>query len=104
MHERYRKWNPVYVRFRCWPSKGWGCDPETLIELGLADKWQHMIDRTTVRGYSHAAGAKRGTYKEGCGRSRGGFTSKIHPRCDDHEPAARHPWDVGSRPVGVLFE
>ena len=82
----------------------WEAIPETLIELGQADKWQHMIDRTTVRGYRHAAGAKRGTYKEGCGRSRGGFTSKIHPRCDNHEPAARHPWDVGCSPVGVQFE
>ena len=31
-----------------------------LIELGAADDWQHMIDSTTVRGHSRAAGAKGG--------------------------------------------
>nr|WP_244517822.1 transposase [Ancylobacter rudongensis] len=55
---------------------------ETLVELGLTDDWQHMIDSTMVRGHSQAAGAKRGTHKEGSGRSRGGFTSKIHARAD----------------------
>ena len=33
---------------------------ETLVELGLTDDWQHMIDSTTVRGHSQAAGAKGG--------------------------------------------
>ena len=32
----------------------------TLVELGLTDDWQHMIDSTTVRGHSQAAGAKGG--------------------------------------------
>ncbi len=31
---------------------------ETLVELGIIDDWQHMIDSTTVRGHSQAAGAK----------------------------------------------
>lgn len=30
---------------------------ETLVEHGLTDDWQRMIDSTTVRGYSQAAGA-----------------------------------------------
>jgi len=33
---------------------------ETLIELGLTDDWQHMIDSATVRDHSQAAGAKGG--------------------------------------------
>ena len=40
------------------------------------DNWQHMIDSTMVRGHSQAAGGKRGTSKEGFGRSRGGFTAR----------------------------
>jgi len=38
----------------------WDALLETLVELGLTDNWQHMIDTTTIRGHSQAAGAKGG--------------------------------------------
>ncbi len=58
MHERYGKWNSINVRFRRWAEQGvWDALLETLVELGLTDHWQHMIDSTTVRAHSQAAGA-----------------------------------------------
>lgn len=66
MHERYGKWNSVYVRFRRWAQQAvWDALLETLVELGLTDDWQHMIDSTTVRGHSQAAGAKGGRIRRG---------------------------------------
>ena len=61
MHERYGKLNSVYVRFRRRAEQGvWDSMLDTLVELGLTDDWQHMIDSTIIRGPSQAAGAKGG--------------------------------------------
>ena len=61
MHERYGKWNSIYVRFRRCAEQGvWDAMLDTLVELGLTDDWQHMIDSTIVRSHSQAAGAKGG--------------------------------------------
>ncbi|GAA3658772.1 hypothetical protein GCM10022398_00350 [Acetobacter lovaniensis] len=53
------------MRFRRWAEQGvWDALLEMLVELGLTDDWQHMIDSTVVRGHSQAAGAKGGLIRK----------------------------------------
>ena len=60
------------------------------VNLGLPLKYETdlLFSPRPLTGY----GRKRGAHSEGFGRSRGGFTSKIHARCDNQ-----------GRPLGFLL-
>ncbi|MFD3473022.1 IS5 family transposase [Streptomyces sp. NPDC058682] len=109
--ERYGPWKTVHERHRRWSADGtW----QLLLERVQAQEdaagtidWDISVDSTIVRAHHHAAGARRtppsapgtgrtgraaverpagggGAAGEALGRSRGGFTTKIHLSADGH--------------------
>ena len=82
MPERYGNWNSVYVRFSRWSKLGvWDAAFETLASLRASGR------RGTCHRFHDCAGAsacsrrKRGNQnQEALGRSRGGFSTKVHLR------------------------
>ncbi len=80
LHEKYGKWNTVFKRFNAWSKKNiWS----ELLQFCIEDPDLEyvMIDATIVRAHACAAGYGKQSL-EGLGRSRGGFTSKIHTKVD----------------------
>ena len=75
-------WNSVFKRFARWTALGvWA---QVQASLAKAADHQHVcIDSTVVRAHACAAGAPRSTaVAEKLGRSRGGFSCKIHALAD----------------------
>ena len=68
----------------------------------------HMLDSSVIRAHAHAAGARRRTGGQALGRSRGGFSTKLHLRCDAHGRPVTFHLTGGERHdligVGPLFE
>ncbi len=85
--ERFGKWTTIYSRFRRWTAKGiwqgvWA-ELQRLADLqGQLDWSVHFVDGTVVRAHQCAAGARGGQTDEALGRSRGGFSTKIHLRAE----------------------
>jgi len=78
----YGNWNSVFQRFNEWSKKDiWGALHIFCIED--PDLESVMIDATIVRAHGCASGYKKGQQElQGLGRSKGGFTSKIHVKVD----------------------
>lgn len=78
--EKYGYWNAIFKRFKEWVDKNVWRD---LMQFCAEDPDLEyiMIDSTTIRAHTCAAG-KGEQEKQGLGRSRGGFTTKIHAKVD----------------------
>ena len=83
---RYGRWDRIYRRFRRWAIAGrWDTLHEEVAPT-RDTKAALLIDSTIVKAHPHAAGASRrngGQAFEALGRSRGGFTTKLHALVTD---------------------
>jgi len=78
--ERFGNWNSVFQRFNRWCTTGVF---QTIMEkLQDPDLGVLLLDSTIIRAHQHAAGAEGSSAEaEALGRSRGGFSTKIHVAC-----------------------
>ena len=78
----YGFWRSVHARFKSWSDRGiWKAVFEFL--KNDPDTEYMMIDATVARAHPCAAGYRKNSQRqEGLGRSKGGFTTKIHARVD----------------------
>ena len=95
--ECYGSWLAVYGLFRRWQRAGiWAqvlAGLQARADAAGLITWDVSVDSTIARAHQHAAGARRrpGLQKEppgaepadhGLGRSRGGWTTKVHLACE----------------------
>ncbi|MFR9807335.1 IS5 family transposase [Pseudonocardia sp. RS010] len=105
--ERYGHWQSIYALFRRWQrEKVWALVWSTLLawaDTGGLIRWDVSVDSTINRAHQHAAGARRHPGEQveppgdeppdhALGRSRGGWTTKIHLACEQ-----------GRRPLATLL-
>ncbi|QBR84945.1 IS5 family transposase [Legionella israelensis] len=79
--KEYGKWSTVHKRFICWSKRGIWQMIFNILAVDADTEWL-MIDSTVIRAHQHASGAKRGQENQALGRSKGGFSTKIHALCD----------------------
>jgi transposase len=85
--ERFGPWSTAWSRFRRWAAAGVWARVFAMLQraadrAGRLDWATHYIDGTVARAHQHAAGAVGGQEHEALGRSRGGFSTKVHLRAE----------------------
>jgi transposase len=77
----FGNWNTLYQRFRRWAKAGrWELLRKAFVPRVEADEL-FLLDSTIIKAHPHAAGARRvgnEARDQALGRSRGGFTTKLH--------------------------
>jgi transposase len=110
--ERYGPWPTVYWLFRTWQTEGvWVLMVKMLLALldqGGTLTWTVSVDSTTVRAHQAAAGARTTPPGEpadhALGRSRGGWSTKIHLATDSAQIALALVLTAGQRGDSPQFQ
>ena len=77
----YGHWRQIHKRYKVWADRGIWCDLMSFVSD--IDDQEVMIDATIVRAHACASGyIKEGNEAQALGRSKGGFTTKIHALVD----------------------
>ncbi|WP_418955198.1 IS5 family transposase [Streptomyces tritici] len=118
----YGPWNRVYDLFRRWQCNGtWQrilTRLQSLADAKGAIVWDLSVDSTVCRAHQHAAGARKrgdlqyeppsGIFTEpddhGLGRSRGGFTTKLHLTVEQGQKPMAIVITAGQRGDSPQFE
>lgn len=69
-------WKVIYNRFRRWARRGWWHD--IFRGLPVDEDIGSILDASIVRAHQDAAGGRDGPTENAIGRSRGGFSTKLH--------------------------
>ena len=77
----YGHWRQIHRRYKMWADRGIWCNLMSFVSD--IDDQEVMIDATIVRAHACASGyIKEGNETQALGRSKGGFTTKIHALVD----------------------
>lgn len=98
--ERYGRWDRVYRRYRRWAIVGRWQSLAHALAPSAQRREMLLIDSTIVKAHAHAAGALRrtgGQAHEALGRSRGGFTTKLHALVSERGRLVRFVLTSGER-------
>jgi transposase len=86
-------WRTAWRRLQRWTAaEVWGRVVAELRAMAPEAGWAvHLLDSSVIRAHAHAAGARQTAGEQAFGRSRGGFSSKLHLRADAQgRPVALH--------------
>lgn len=78
----YGSWRAIHMRFKSWADKGIWAELFTQVQVD-PDMEATMIDATIVRAHACSAGYNKNSQdQEALGRSKGGFSTKVHALVD----------------------
>ena len=92
----YGHWNTIYKRFARW-SQHDVFEKLFIFCAATTELKSLLIDSTIVRAHACSAGARKKHGHQALGRSRGGFSTKIHLTTDDSGTALRIILTAGER-------